>query len=329
MNFQAAQETLFRDLGLQSSSERTAWHVQEVRDALNWSIDRIMTRAVYWYSFVRTGSITIVNGTSSYELGDDCIMPISFWRQGEEPDKIFFISPEEVDRLGFRSTSAYSAQGRAEQYTSMQGRFTASKTVVCSTISGTTCTRSSGDSFASTDVGKRVRINGESPDYYITAIVEEPNACTLDRGYVARASGEDAFAEVTTASSATVEVSPGPVRKIEVVPTPATADTAYYRYARRWKYLLANTDVPDAIEEQWHWVWIAGAKLQIKAFLEKPELYALYKAEFEQGVAEMKSRNMPAMDGPQARYEAAFEQNRWPHGGGVDLASYRRGNGYG
>jgi len=325
MNFQAAQEALFRDLGLQSSTERIAWQVQEVRDALNWSVDRIMTRALYWYTFVRTGSITIVNGTSGYELGDDCLMPLSFWRQGEQPDSIKFISAEEVDRLGFRSTSSYSAQGPAEQYSSMQGRFTASKTIVCSTISGTLLTRSSGDSFATTDIGKRVRINGEAPDYYITAIAATPNTATLDRGYVARASGEDPFAEVTTATTATVEVSPGPVRKIEIVPTPATGDTAYYRYARRWKYLLANTDTPDAIEEHFHWVWIVGAKLQIKAFLEKPDLYGIYKGEFEQGITEMKARNMPTQDGPQARYEAAFTQSRWPAGGNVDLTVYRRG----
>jgi hypothetical protein len=324
MNFQAAQEALFRDLGLQSSTERIAWQVQEVRDALNWSIDRIMTRAMYWYTFVRTGSITIVNGTSGYELGDDCLMPLSFWRQGEQPDSIKFISAEEVDRLGFRSTSAYSAQGPAEQYSSMQGRFTASKSMTC-TASATTLTRTAGDLFASVDVGSRVRINGEAPDYYITEITTTPsNTATLDRGYVARASGEDAFAEVTTGTVA-VEVSPGPVRKIEIVPTPATADTAYYRYARRWKYMLANTDVPDAIEEHFHWVWITGAKLQIKAFLEKPELYGIYKGEFEQGVSEMKARNMPTQDGPQARYEAAFTQSRWPAGGNVDLTVYRRG----
>jgi len=284
-----------------------------------------MIRALYWYTFVRTGTITIVNGTSAYELGDDCLLPLSFWRQGQSPDSIKFISAEEVDRLGFRSTATWSAQGRAEQYTSSQGRFTASKTVVCSTISGVTLTRTSGDSFATADIGKRVRINGEAADYYIATITASPNACTLDRGYVARASGEATFAEVTTASTATVEISPGPIRKIEIVPTPATADTAYYRYSKRWKYLLANTDVPDALEEQWHWLWIIGAKLQIKAFLEKESMYAIYKGDFEQGISELRAQNMPTQDGPQARYEAVFAQSRWPAGGNVDLDVYRRG----
>ena len=326
MNFQAAQEAIFRDLGLQTSSERIAWQVQEVRDALNWSLDRIMTRTGYWYTFVRTGTISIVSGTSGYELGDDVLMPICFWRQGTDPDKVWFISPEEVDRLGFRSTASYPANGRACQYTSMQGRFTASKTVVCSTISATLCTRTSGDLLAATDIGKRVRINGEAPDYYITAVAGDLTTCTLDRGYVARASGEADFAEVTTASSATIEISPGPVRKIEVTPTPGTADTGYFRYARRWKYMLANTDVPDALEEHWHWLWIAGARLQLKAFIEKPEIYGIYKGEFEQGVQELRSRNRPVIESSSLRYEAGFMQNRWPVGSsGSDLSVYRRG----
>jgi len=328
MNFGAAQEAVFRDLGLQSSAERIAWQVQEVRDALNWSIDRIMVRSLYWYTFVRTGTITIVSGTSQYELGDDVLLPICFWTQGSQPDKVWFIAPEEADQAGFRSTSVFAASGTAGQYTSMQSRFTASKTITAD-VSATTCTRSAGDLFASSDVGMRVRINGEAPDYYITAVATSPsNTCTLSRSYVARASGESAFAESTTASSATIEVSPGPVRKIEILPTPATADTGYYRYSRRWKYMLATTDVPDAIEEQWHWVWIAGARLQIKAFLEKPEMYAIYKGEFEQGIQEMRSRNVPTMEGTQARYEALFTQDRWPAGSGrVDATAYRRGGG--
>ena len=323
MNFKAAQEALFRDLGLQTSAERKAWQVQEVRDALNWSLSNIFTKCLYWYNFVRTGTLSFVSGTSGYELGDDCLMPICLWKETDEADKLWFITPEEADRLGLRSTSLYTAAGEPYNYTSMQGRHTASKETVVN-VSGTAVTYVSGDAFADADVGKRVRINGESADYYVSAH-SAPNI-TLNRGYVAPATGEAAFSEVTTATSVTLEVSPPPVRKIEIVPAASEAITIKYRYSRRPKYMLADTDVPDALEEEYHQLWVDHARCKIQKFIKDKEAYWIYKKEADAQIIELRSRNVSQMDTAQMRYEALYMQNRWPGPAAqVNQDRYRRG----
>ena len=322
MNFQAAQEALFRDLGLQTSAERTAWQVQEVRDALNWSLDHIMTEALFWYKYARTATITVVAGTSEYELGDDVLLPISMWKLGDQADKVWFIDPTQVDRIGLRSTTNYPAQGEAYQYTSMQGRMTPTATNVCN-VSGTGLTFVSGTAFADAHVGARVRINGEAPEYYI-ASHSTPNV-VLDRAYLARASGEAAYAASTTATSATIEISPAPVRKIEIVPVSNEAQTLYHRYARRWSYQLNDTDVPDGLDEHFHWLWVDGGRMRIKKFKEDADAYRIYKHEFDQGVKKLRSQNTTQFEESAGRYEALFSQDKWPGGGSrIDQTIYRR-----
>lgn len=281
MNFGDLQEGYRRFLGFPISTEVPDWQTQQIKDDLNQSLDEIVNSTAYLWHHVRESTITLAASTSTYQLDDFAIKPISFWTEDATGHEIQFIDPREMDRDGSKNSNAsYITTGpfniswyppTTTAYSSGDAGGTAGVSI---TEGSTTATKGSGTAWAAGDVGKSIRINGEDTDFTIASRTND-NSIELSRAYRARLTGIGQTGVGSNLSQKKWEVQPPGIYRVLVRPTPTAAKTVYYRYIKRHSRMLNTDDVPD-LPEKYHHVILDGAIIRSAKFAEDPAAYQLY-----------------------------------------------------
>lgn len=291
MNFGDLQESYRRFLGFPISTEVPDWQTQQIKDDLNHSLDEIVNSTQYLWHHVRESTFATVDGTSTYNLNDFCIKPLSFWTEDSTAHEIAFIDPREVDRNGAKnSNAAYVTTGPFEiswyPATSTAGSSAiAGSTGIDTTEGSAAVTKSGGTAWASTDVGKSIRINGEDMDFTVSAFTNA-NSITISRLYRARLTGVGQTGVGSALDNKSWEIQPPGIYRVQIRPTPTAAKTIYYRYVKRHSRMLNTDDVPD-LPDRYHQAILDGAILRSAKFAENPDAYQLYSRRWDESVLMM------------------------------------------
>ena len=313
MNYGMIAESLWRYLGLHSSGQRPDYLRQEILENVNAALDELYGRTHWWWHYLDTADLTVVANTTKYELSDYCRLPIGLKLTGEDEDFIHFIHFEQADRMGLRNTSFVQSACGPFMWTFTPSRRTATATGTCTVNDASTAvTVANTVTLAAAHVGKVARINGEPADYLISSVNTVANTCVIDRAYQSPRAGKGTSDTGTNRSSVLFEISPGPVWKVEIVPTPAASMTVPYRFSRRHRYLLDDTDVPE-IDRTWVHLLEVGAKRNLCRYVESNKS-AEYTAAFEHGLELMRKANVPNAGPGQVHYESSLNRriSPWP-----------------
>lgn len=298
MNFQALRESLYREAGKQQSGQRPNYFLQQVDDCINNAIDRIKKATQWWNYDIRIGSLSIVSGTKTYDLNDFCLLPISFWTEGDEAHPITLVQVKEMDYSGLRSTEVLEAENGPYRYSWYPRRHTTSKQGVCNiteddaTVAATSW--SVGSSFATTDVGKRIRFQGREIDFEILSRTDA-NTIELNRNWRGLLTGTGTSGTSGNLSSGKFEISPPGIWQVEFNPEPSEAQTVYYRYVRMWTKLLHNDETP-ALPEDYHYIIPYGARAELLRYLKDFEAADRAEATFQGSIKKMQEQDKPAGD---------------------------------
>jgi hypothetical protein len=315
MNYGMISESLWRYLGLHSAGQRPDYLRQEIMENVNAALDELYGRTHWWWHYLDYTSLAITAGTSAYELSDYCRLPIGLKLGGDDEDFINFCHFEQADRMGLRQTSYVQSSSGPFMWTWTPSRRTAEETGTC-TVSdaNTTVTVANTITLATTDAGKVCRINGEPADYLISSVNTTANTLVIDRAYRSPRAGKGTSDTGTNRSGVKFEISPGPVWKVELLPTPASNMTVYYRFARRHRYLLADTDVPE-IDRAWVHLLEIGAKRNLSRYVQESDSEK-YTLAFERGLEQMRKSNVPNAGPGQVYYQSPVTRRVAPWPGG-------------
>lgn len=322
MNYKQIRESLWRWAGFPTTDGRQDNLTQEIREAINQAQNECFILTPFWWFNLERWTISVVGSTMSYEIDDWCRMPTRVWVEGDSAGPVDFVSPEETDRQGLRSTSFFEAADGPYQFTFKEVRKTATATFVGNTVVGNTVfTRTSGDAIANTWVGKRIAVNGEPVDYKVTAVNTSANTVTVDKAYVpmlVESEGTTAGGSNTTAG--TLLVSPGPAWQLDFTPMPSAAATVYVWGAARERYLTADSDIPE-LPERWHEAIVLLAKRRLAAYLRRPlEEQGALKSEAREMLDKMKKIDLPMGGARRMTYESGFKSKYSP------MRNYRPAN---
>jgi hypothetical protein len=306
MNYKQIREGIWRWAGFPTADGRQDNLLQEMREAINHTHSHVFLKTPFWWFNIQKWTVPIVAGTSYYTVSDWLRLPTRIWVEGDSAGPLEFISPEECDRQGLRSTSMVQAASSLTNYTMKEMRRTPLYTCVGNTVVGnTTFTRTSGDAIVAGMVGTRVRVNGEPVDYKVLSI--NTNTVVVDKGYqpiLYQSEGLTAAGSNTTAG--TFEFSPGPVWQLEIMPVPSESETLYVWGNARERYLTDDTDVPE-IPEGWQEVITIGTKLRMcDAFRRPAEEKAQLAGLFEHMINSMKKVDMPVGGAKRLYYQTPF-----------------------
>ncbi len=301
MNYSQLRETLWRNLGYQQTNQRPDYLLQEIRDNLNDTLREISEATPYLHYQVRETTLAVVSGTSTYTLDDWCKKPLAFWTEDENGHKVYMLSARELDRSGAKASGAVGGSAGPYQVTwypissaSKSGASGASTGATVSEGATSITFGSSGTSFASTDTGKMIRLNGEDMDYTFTYV--SAHAGTLDRAYRARVTGNGVSGAGSGAANVRWELSPAGRYRITLRPTPAANITLYYRYVRHHQRLLNDDDVPE-LPSEFLPVLTDGALARNTIFLEKnPNAAAAFLRRYKEGLGMIASRDVTDED---------------------------------
>ena len=292
MTFYDLQEAYARFIGYNISTERQDWQTQQIRDDINNALTEIVASTAYLWHHVREATITLVANTSTYALNDFCVKPISFWTEDEMAHEIQFIDPREQDASGAKGTNAaYVSTGPFEVTWSVPTT-SASKSSASGATGGVNVTegaaaltKTGGTAWASGDVGKRIRLNGEDTDYLVDSF-STANSISIDRNYVGRLVGVGQTGTGAGLTTKKWEISPAGIYQVQFRPTPTAAKTIYYRYIKSHSRMSNTDDNPD-LPERYHYLILDKAIIRSAKFAEDPEAYQLYANEYRQGIADM------------------------------------------
>lgn len=295
MNFNDLQEACWRYLGRHDSGNRLDWQRQEIRDAINRAYDEVVSAVPFMSTLVEENTISLVNGTSIYTLNDWVKRPLSFWTVDSAAHKVQLRLPRGVDRDGSRSTQNYSTLGPYQLALGMRTA-TATKSGTSATVAegSTSLTKSGGSNFASTDVGRMIRLNGEDADYKIAAYVST-SAVTLDRAVRSRLTGLGTTGVGSGYTSVRWEMGPVGRFQLNIVPTPTVSGTLYYRYYRLQRRLVNADDTPE-IPEEYHFLLWVGALKWLRDFDEDSESYARAKQEYVEALENLRQMQHDDID---------------------------------
>ena len=259
MNYVDIQERCWSYLGFPDGSvdDRNNWRLQAIRDAINNSYAEIMTKDHIAWRLIREADISTTSGTSVYQINDFCNRPNRFWTEDDNGGEIKFISRKDGQKY-LMNSAVQGSSSRADYIIPSPVTTTAGKTITCSiNEADQTLTRSSGDSFASTDVGSMVRIKGEGGGYEIQTFTDTDNV-ELNKPYLTRVTGRGSTAGGNL-SNIEVEVSPPGRYQIEIVPANQITGTIKCEYYRYVDPLVNDTDTPYHLPEQYHHAILYGA----------------------------------------------------------------------
>lgn len=301
MNFNDLQESVWRYLGFVDSGQRQNYYLQEIRDAINASLDELASTAPFLWPLVRESSISVVAGTQDYYLDDWCRRVLSFWTEGTGAHKVTLHVPREADRNGLRQTGISAGSLGPWDLTLLPRNSSAvrSGTAASATEAATAITGVSGASSA--DIGRLVRLNGEDMDYKILSVTGTTQF-NVDRAIRGRLSNKSTVATgsgyVGTGSGYSAvswELGPPGRLRIRLLPSPTSASTLYYRYVAIPRRMLNLSDVPEIPQEYHHLLW-KGALCRISKFVEDSKMYPIFKAEFEIGLEKFKDEDIEDVD---------------------------------
>ena len=326
MNFKDLQEAYWNHVGIPNGDSRLDHMVQTCRDHINWSQDQIYMSAPYMWWMVREATLTPLTDTTVYTLDSYAKRAMEFWVEGDAAHKIMLRPPREVDRDGTRGSNALAESVGPYEMTWYPRTTEAEKDGTSAAISeaGTSLVKTTGDAFASTDVGKVVRLNGESADYVISAY-SSATTVTLDRAYRTRLVGTGTSGVGAGISAKRYEVTPPGCLRVEIFGTSTGGPTINYRYQRKPRVMISDDETPE-MPEDYHHIVLYGALMRQATFAQNSQAWNIWRAEFERAMENMlrEERDQHDMES-QARYESPIHRDRswsqWPYG----LYS-RRGN---
>lgn len=312
MNYGDIQGYIQRHMGHPTSSIIEDQVRQEIRDAVNAAMDEaIAEMQPYFWAHVKESSISVTSATDIYTLNDRCIIPLTFWTADERARKIDFIDPREMDRNGLKNSNASQSYAEAitwyEPTTTAGSSGDAGATAGISITSGTTAvTKTGGTAFASTDVGKLLRINNEI-DIPISAYTSA-NAITLERAYLGRIDGTDQDNSPASLTQVAWQISPPGRYRVRIPPAPTVGETIYYRYARAHAPLLNSTDIPD-LPAKYHMILVWGALANISLYRKDPQSHGEYFARYQRLLDKMKRENDDSVGSrTKLTYESTFNR---------------------
>lgn len=309
MNYKGIRESLWRWMQLPTADGRQDNILQDMREAINNAQSEIMFSTHFWWFNLHKWTLDIVAGTTSYELDDWCKLPTRLWMEGDNAHPVDFLSPQEADRQGLRSTSFVDGSDGPFRYTIREARWTAAYSMVGNTVvANTTVTRTSGDSIVAAMVGKRLRINGEPVDYKITGVDTGANTLTIDKAYQAQLVASEAITGTgTNTTGGIIEISPGPVWRLDMLPTPSVAATINLWGVAKLRYMTEDYDVPE-LPEEWQEAIIVAAKRKLCPLLRRPiEEQQMYSGEFEKLLHKIRKVDMPVGGAKRVYYESSFK----------------------
>jgi len=310
MNFKDLQEQYFRNVGANESSKRLDWYIQQSRDDLNFALDEIVNSAELVWHHVRKSTVAIVVGTNIYNLDDFCKKPISFWTEDESAHRVDMVDPTVWDWDGSRSTSALAISSGPNSVAPFPKTTASAKsgTVGAVTEATTAFTKTGDDSITSSEVGRRIRLNGEDMDYTVKALVSS-DAVTLDRSYKARLTGVAQGGTGTNLSGAKWEIGPPGIYRIELEPDPSDTQTLHYRFIKRHARMANDDDVPD-LPERYHSLVLWRAVINKAIFTKDSALFGLAKTKSDSELNDFLTKNRLQLAGTSPfRYDSLMNQN--------------------
>lgn len=296
MNFQEMQQKYFLYLGRPVDAEILDWERQAARDDLNAAVDRIIALCKpYLWVHMREWTLSVVAGTSTYALDAACEMPVEFWTADTRARPIPFIDPRMGDMNGLRNTNAQSTYTHtfvwtpATQTAEKSGAAGATAGASLS-AAGTTVTKSGGTAWASTDVGKIIRLNG-SVDLVISSYTSA-NSIEVARAYIGRLTGSGVANSPSGLTQVAWEVTPIGTYQIQAIPTPQTTESVLYRGVWRHQRLMNNSDTL-LLPERYHMlpVYKAAIDSRVQRSIPIGELGGIYS----ELASELKAENRDAL----------------------------------
>jgi len=291
MNFRDIQRQVFWNMGRPDETALQDHERQQVKDAINFSFDNIIADVQpYLWHHLRISTIAVVSGTAEYTLNDRCLQPLSFWTQDDKARQIPFVDPGMVDADGTKNTNATSSW--PEQFSwyppTTEAGSSGTGDTLAVTSGGTAVTKAAGTAFASTDVGKVIRLDGEA-EFVIKAVAGD-NALTLASAYVGRLSGVDTTNTPGSLTDAEWQISPPGRYRVQLNPAVTESETVYYRYVQKHSRLVSDTDVPD-LPERYHTLLVYGALLHDTLMRERNEQHQSYYRRYAHYLEQLISEN--------------------------------------
>ena len=299
MNFNDLQEACFRFLGLHDSAQRPDWRRQEVKDALNTSLDEVASQPPFLWNLVREADLSVVASTSVYTLDDWVAKPLFIWKS-DTGHKIRFINYRLSGRDHSRYPNAVPASlGPWELTWYPRSSALLSGTAASATEAATSVTGLSGLTDANS-VGRMVRLNGEDGDYKVLSQTGG-TAATVDRAVRSRLTGLGTTGVGAGYTSVRWELSPRDRFCIKFLPTPAEASTVRYSFLALPRRLVNASDTPEIKEGFHHLLW-KGALCKLGAFGEDDASYQRFKGEYEQARDELRKADNDESDSEDSPY---------------------------
>lgn len=307
MNLLDLQEICYRHLGLAVSSPGSSsiplWRVQEVRDAINATIEEIAASSPFLWNLVREGTVSLVAGTSVYYLNDWCRRPLMLWTEDSSAHKVRFTNYRMSSRDGSRNSNAtYGTLGPWElTWYPRNTDAVLSGAAASATEDATSITGLAGLTDAM--IGRMIRLNGEENDYRIVS--HTTTACVVDRKVKARVSG----VSTTTSggySSVKWEIGPPGRYRFTIRPTPNVAGTLYYSYVALPRKLINANETPEIPDMFHHLIW-KGAVSKVALFDKDQTTYGLFQPEYQAGLESLRQQDQDdadVEDGP--HYESSL-----------------------
>jgi hypothetical protein len=291
LNYNELIETVWDVLGYQDTGTRIACTLQAIRRAINTSYDECAECSFGLEHLIRESSISVVSGTSVYNLDDWCRRLLSLKTLDSEAHKIALHAGKIVDHEGMRDSSITLSNG---PYDAMRWERTTaaakSGTVGNLAEAGTAFTKTGGDDLTTAaDVGRMLRMKGETNDYKITA-VGTVNAATIDKAHRGLLTGNGTTLAASSYSSVGWQVGPPGRLRIKLLPEPSAASTLYYTGVWMPRRLINDEDVPEIPESFHHLLW-KGA-LKYMALRENDmQVAQMWIAEYREALGSYKKRD--------------------------------------
>lgn len=319
MNFSDLQERCWQFLGYHDTGNRLDWARQNIKDALNETLDELCAAAPFQFNLTREGTIALVNGTATYGIDDWVKRPIEFWTADIAAHKVYLRLPRKADRDGARNTSASFGSLGPYEMTLAPRTSTAVKsgTAASATEGSTTVTKVGGTDWTSADIGRMLRLNGEAEDYKITA-VGGVTSLTVDKAVKGRLSGIGTTGTGAGYSSVRWEVGPPGRFQIQILPTPNVARTLNYRAIVNPRRMISQDDTPEVAVEYHHLLW-KGALRMIALVREDSKSRAEFVQEYLSALDILRRSDQDDADSEDpAHYETLLDMH--PRGIPVDAA---------
>ena len=298
MNFGDLQEQCWGFLGYLDTGQRLDQTRQQVKDAINAAQAEIANASPLAWGLTRESSLAIISGTALYTLDDWCERLLEMWCLDPIAQKVTLRLPRAADRIGIRSTSLGVPEGGPYEVVWYQDTTDAAKSGASGSSTGATVTEgsqsvskgSSGTAWAASDVGRRLRFNGEDSDYKI-ATYSSATSITVDRPVRARIKGTGTTGVGAGYTQVRWEIGPAGLKRIQLLPSPTSSATLYYRYMVKPRRLINLDDVPEVPNEDFHHLLWKGALAHMTLLKEDLERYGAFRNEYAAALADWRRRD--------------------------------------